>query len=82
MSRMAFEPRVGDIIVFKSPKHGHRLAMKRVAAVQGESITPSKVVKSGEKEITVSTHNHGDLIRNVSLVVVSSKYILDSTSYF
>ena len=48
-----YEPKVGDIVVFRSPKDGKKLAMKRVAAVAGDVITPSKSVKYKLSQVLV-----------------------------
>ena len=53
LSKFSFTPLVGDIVVFRSPKHGNRLAMKRVAATAGQTIVPSKVMKSGGDPVLI-----------------------------
>ncbi|KAL5248462.1 hypothetical protein ACHWQZ_G017599 [Mnemiopsis leidyi] len=53
LSKLPYTPHVGDIVVFRSPKHGSKLAMKRIAAVGGETVVPSKVVKSGAAPVTI-----------------------------
>ena len=58
LSRLPFyQPRLGDIIVFKSPKHGSRLAMKRVTGVAGDSVVPSKVMKADLAPVLIK-HGH------------------------
>ena len=54
LSRWPFyQPSVGDIVVFKSPKHGSRLAMKRIAGVAGDTVVPSKFMKNSMEEVLV-----------------------------
>lgn len=43
-----YTPQVGDIIVFKSPKHGSRIACKRVVGVENDLIQPSKGQRTPE----------------------------------
>jgi len=43
-----YTPLHGDIIVFRSPKHATRIAIKRVVGIEGDLIQPSKGMRDPE----------------------------------